>query len=73
MSSILTIRPKIKTGNPSHNPPSKKSSHKKFTTPTPPHKLHQIHTQFTKTTLSEFDTEFDQILTYQRKINFLTI
>lgn len=73
MSSTHTIRPKIKTGNPSsiHHP--KKSHHQKFLTPTSPHKLYQIHTQFIKTTLSEFDTEFDQTLAYQHKINFLTI
>ena len=49
MASTLTIRPKIKTGNPSHNSPSKKNHlTQKFFTPTPPHKLYKIHTQFTK-------------------------
>ena len=45
MYSTLTIRPKIKTGNPSPIYHPKKSSHKKNL---PPHKLYQIPTQFTK-------------------------
>lgn len=53
--------------------PTLTTSNKKFLILTSPHKLYQIHTQFTKATLSEFETEFDRTLTYQHKINFLTI
>ena len=70
MYSTHTTRPKIKTGNPS---PNTHHQQQKITTFTSPHKLYQIYTQFTKIIRNEFETEFDRTLTYQRKINFLTI
>ena len=49
MYSTLTIRLKIKTGNPSSiHHPILTTSNKKFLILTPSHKLHQIYTQFTK-------------------------
>lgn len=74
MSSTHTTRPKIKTGNPSsHNQSSKKIIsqkiyHSHIILQIAPN-LHTIH----QNNQNEFETEFDRTLTYQRKINFLTI
>lgn len=68
MYSTHTTRPKIKTGNPSLHTPSTKNL--------PPHITLQIApNQYTihQNNQNEFETEFDRTLTYQCKINFLTI
>lgn len=70
MSSTHTTRPKIKTGNPSlytHHQ-QQKISHPHTTSQIAPN-LHTIH----QNNQNEFETEFDRTLTYQYKINFLTI
>ena len=74
MSSTHTTRPKIKTGNSSiilipHLPPStQKIYHPHITLQIAPN-LHTIR----QNNQNEFETEFDRTLTYQHKINFLTI
>lgn len=74
MYSTLTIRPKIKTGNPSsHNLSSKTSFHKKFLILIPSNKIAPNQYTIHQNNQNEFETEFDRTLTYQRKINFLTI
>lgn len=73
MSSTHTTCPKIKTGNPSPKihptlHPQQKNSHSHTIIQIEPNH-HTIH----QNNQNEFDTEFDQTLVYQRKINFLTI
>ena len=70
MSSTHTTRPKIKiTKNQNHlTTNQKKFYHLHITSQIAPN-LHTIH----QNNQNEFETEFDRTLTYQRKINFLTI
>ena len=73
MYSTHTTRPKIKTGNPSsiHHPTfttrRKNLPHRIISQIVP--NIRTIH----QNNQNEFDTEFDSTITYQRKINFLTI